>query len=479
LPGSNSLTLRASAQAWARSALVRLSFIYAALFGLSTVAALFGVYVFAATQLENQTRGLIADDVAWAEDTSQFVGIAILRDAVTRRSHANAFDGAFYLMVNSSGAKLAGSLDRWPVHAPTTVRPVIFPLAVSETRTIEAMGATVTLKDGDKILVVRSLEAVHDTLMAAMRYAFAGVLLIVLVGMTGGLLMARSVLRRIARINEVCRKVEDGDLAVRVADDGRGDEITATALHINAMLGRIEGLIEDVHSLSVRVAHELRTPLSRLRALLERGEQQSTDEADAEIFSESKAQVDEVVTMFEALLDLSVTRSGLNDKTSFVRLKLGDVVEDALSLYDALAEDHGNAIAQDIATDAAVVGDRGLLFRMLANLLENAIKFSPKGKEITVRVFRHADRLGVEILDSGAGFPPDINVQTLKPFRRGANSARVAGHGVGLSLAKAIAMRHGGALEISNRPEGGGRVAVFLPVAPPQNAVGDADHAEP
>ncbi|MDE3115280.1 MAG: HAMP domain-containing histidine kinase [Pseudomonadota bacterium] len=475
MPGSHSLTLRP----WARSALVRLSFIYTALFGISTVAALFAVYVFAAAQLENQTRGLIADDIAWAEDSSQFAGEAVLRDAVTRRSRANAFDGAFYLMVDKTGTRLAGSLERWPERAPRTVFPKVFPLAVSDTRAIKAMGATVTLKNGDRILVVRSLDAVRETLMAAMRYAFAGVLLIVLVGMTGGLLMARSVLRRIARINEVCGKVEDGDLAVRVADDGHGDEITATAQHINAMLGRIEGLVEDVHSLSVRVAHELRTPLSRLRALLERGEQQSKDEADADIFTESKEQVDEVVTMFEALLELSVTRSGLDDKAAFVRLRLRDVVEDALSLYDALAEDHGNAITQDIATDAEVVGARDLLFRMLANLLENAIKFSPKGKEITVRVFLHADRLGVEILDSGAGFPPDIDVRTLKPFRRGTNSAKVAGHGVGLSLAKAIAIRHGGTLEISNRPEGGGRVAVVLPMAPPQKSVRDAGHAGP
>ncbi len=475
MPGSTSLTLRP----WARSALVRLSFIYAALFGLSTVAALFGVYLFAAAQLKDQTRGLIADDVAWAENTSQFVGLAILENAVANRSQANAFDGAFYLMVDKSGAKLAGSLAAWPARAPKTVRPEVFPLTVSPGRTIEAMGATVTLKNGDRILVVRSLEAVHETLMTAMRYGLAGVLLIVLVGMSGGLLMARSVLRRIARINEVCRKVEDGDLTVRVPDDRRGDEITATAQHINAMLERIEGLVEDVHSLSVRVAHELRTPLSRLRALLEQGEQRSQDEADAEIFSESKEQVDEVVTMFEALLELSVTRSRLDDKASFVRLKLRDVVEDALSLYDALAEDHGNAIVQDIATDAEVVGERDLLFRMLANLLENAIKFSPKGKEITVRVFRHADRLGVEILDSGAGFPPDIDARTLKPFRRGANSTKVAGHGVGLSLAKAIAIRHGGMLELSNRPEGGGRAAVYLPVAPPQKALRDAGHAAP
>lgn len=274
-----------------------------------------------------------------------------------------------------------------------------------------------------------------------------------------GPLASRGLLARVDAINRACDEVRSGALSARAPGAEIDDEFGALSRHVNGMLERIDELMVGLRDLSNRVAHDLRTPMARLKADLEAISRAASLEEARERAALAAVETDDLLQTFESLLDIVEAEAGAD--TGFKPLDLGDAIKAAVDLYAPVAEDRG-VILQFEPSPAPVLAERLLLVRLAANLIDNAIKFSPAGGVIRVRIrwVRHTVTLTVS--DEGPGVPDAEKDIVLRRFVRGSSVAASTGHGLGLALVAAVAKRHGAVLSLKdNNP--GLRVELHIP----------------
>jgi signal transduction histidine kinase len=244
---------------------------------------------------------------------------------------------------------------------------------------------------------------------------------------------------------------------------GGGDAFDAMARALNAMLGRIEALIGEIRMVTDGLAHDLRSPLTRLKARIDR-----LARADGHISEEIAAigsEADSLLAMLEASLELSRIEAGIG-RDAFVRLDVAALVRDLAEMYEPLAEDNGVALRINAAGPLAVSGHRNLLSRALANLIDNALRYGNAGGVIEVTAAATNDGMAISVSDRGPGIASANHGEALRRFGRVDAARRAGGVGLGLSLAAAIARLHGGTLTlIDNRP--GLKVVIDLPHGEP------------
>ncbi len=266
-----------------------------------------------------------------------------------------------------------------------------------------------------------------------------------------GPLASRGLLARVDAINRACDQVRGGDLSTRAPGAGVDDEFGALSRHVNGMLERIDELMVGLRDLSNRVAHDLRTPMARLKSDLERAARAETLDEARERAALAVFETDEILQTFEALLDIVEAEAGSD--AGFVPLDPGDAVQAAVDLYSAVAEDRG-VILRLVRQPATILAERLLLVRLAANLIDNAIKFSPQGGEVTVTVQTSGRQAILTVEDQGPGVPADEREAVLRRFVRGADAQPAAGYGLGLALVAAVVKRHGATLGLSDRAPG-------------------------
>jgi len=276
-----------------------------------------------------------------------------------------------------------------------------------------------------------------------------------LLAVLGGLLVRRSVLRRIEAINRTTRAIVGGDLSRRVPSRESSDEFDQLTKTINSMLGQIEILVEGIRNTSNAIAHDLRTPLAELRSRLEgvlRGGRLDAPES-AEI-GEAVADIDRLIGIFNALLRLAELDSGVQ-RAAFSRIDLAALVVEVSEIYGPIAEDKGQSLAVDVGNRPAVVGDPFLIAQAVGNLLDNAIKYTRPQGAISARLVARSDgRIAVTVTDNGPGIPEGERARTVERFYRGDASRGTPGVGLGLTLVSAVARLHGGALEFDDNSPG-------------------------
>jgi signal transduction histidine kinase len=245
-------------------------------------------------------------------------------------------------------------------------------------------------------------------------------------------------------VNRVAAEVRDGNLSARVPGADRPDEFGELAANFNSMLELIGRLVGGMREVSDRIAHELRTPLTRLRSQITKLESvpSGSPEADSALDA-MKEEIGTTVAIFDALLDIATTEAEAGDTSNLKTVDLADVVANVIDLYDAVAEDQDIAIITEIAGPAVMLGERGLLIRMLANVVDNALKFSSSGGRVLLALKTEGSSHLLSVSDSGPGLGADIRDRAFERFARGAATASVPGHGLGLSVVQAIALRHG------------------------------------
>jgi signal transduction histidine kinase len=247
---------------------------------------------------------------------------------------------------------------------------------------------------------------------------------------------------------------------------GSGDEFDQLAAGLNRMLARIESLMAGVRQVSDNIAHDLRTPLTRLRTKLEllRAEVEAALGAAppaSAAAEETIAAAEEMLATFNALLRIARIESG-SQRAAFAEVDLAPLARDVAELYEPVAADKGQTLSVAAPRLVPVVGDRDLLFQALSNLVDNAVKYTPESGRVSLTVEPRADRVLVEVADSGPGIPPDLHGEVFRRFFRADDSRSTPGSGLGLSLVQAVVALHGGAIELDdNRP--GLRVLVRLP----------------
>ncbi len=328
---------------------------------------------------------------------------------------------------------------------------------------VKARLLTFTLSDGMTVHIAKSAESIDD-LMASFRSAFLSTVIMILVlGLAGGWWLAQRFWIQIESFNQMALKiVNSGNLTSRMPVVGN-DEFSVLATNMNAILDKMEKLFQGIRQVSDNIAHDLRSPLTRLRADVEVTLQESDPKQYRLTLERVLAELQNMQEIFQSLLSLGQAEAG-SLKIRKKLLNLGQLLEDIIELYGPLAEDKGLVFDARLAPDLAIEGDRQLLAQALSNLLDNAVKYVPEGGKIVLTAEMHGDKAEIHLDDSGPGIPPEMRKKVFDRFVRVDPSRTLPGTGLGLSLVKAFIELHQGNITLGDSKLGGTSFIIVLPV---------------
>jgi signal transduction histidine kinase len=388
---------------------------------------------------------------------------------------------SLYLVTTPSGEGLAGnvgSLEPGVLDRPGWLETNYHRLESSEGAEHRALVQVVQLPGGFHLLVGRDLderERLFGIIVNAGQWSLA---LVIVLGLLGGFFVSRRVLSRIDAMTGTAQTIMAGDLSGRLPVAGTGDELDRLADNVNAMLDRIEALMRGLKEVSDNIAHDLKTPLTRLRNRCEQALRSATGEASYRAALESTiAESDDLIRTFDALLMIARAESG-QARENMTEFDASEIARDVGELYEPVADEKGIALKIDAPAAAPVRGNRELVSQALANLIDNAIKYAgANGKvngvpaEIVVKAGNDGERITLSVADRGPGIPDADRGRVVERFVRLEQSRSEPGSGLGLSLASAVARLHGGELKLEdNHP--GLRTTIALPRAGPGASAG-------
>lgn len=441
-----------------RSFAFRQGLVYLALFALSALALLGFIHGFSAGYLSRQTDATIAAEITALEERYQAAGLAGLQRQIARRvRRQKPTTSSLYLLADRNYRPLTGNLSRWPAAARREEAGAWVDFTIGGAADGDefvgprpARARVFRLRGGYRLLVGRDLHDLQQVREAIARALLLGLLITFLLALVGALVSSRSATRRIETINQAARDIMQGDLSRRIQSHGSGDDLDQLTENLNRMLARIEQLMSGVRRVSDNIAHDLRTPLARLRSRLE-SIRDGDGEAAGAALDEALADTDRLLATFNSLLRIARIESatGAADRA----IDLAAVVRDAVELYQPLAEGKGQSVTARINPAPAARGDQHLWFQALANLLDNAVKFTPPGGRIDVELATGARGAQITVSDSGPGIAEDLREKVFQRFFRAERSRSTAGNGLGLSLVKAVADMHQVTITLGdNRP---------------------------
>jgi signal transduction histidine kinase len=258
----------------------------------------------------------------------------------------------------------------------------------------------------------------------------------------------------VAEVSATADAIAGGDLTPRVRRSGRGDEFDRMAESINTMLERIAKLMDGVRQVSNAIAHDLRTPITRARARLEDAALHARTDGELRAAVErAVSDLDGVTAVFQALMRIAEIEVGAR-RSAFAEVDIGPMLADLAELYGAVAEEHGLSLILDVPDTLPILGDRDLLQQAVANLLDNAIKFSPDGGQIRLLGRRDGRIVHISVADQGPGIPEADRPRATERFFRGEAARHTPGSGLGLALVQAVAVLHEGALQLEDAHPG-------------------------
>lgn len=436
-----------------RSASVRFAAVYALLFGLSALSLILFLWWATAGLLDRQVEAAIRADAQGLSERWEEGGVAALVQTIDDRLTENIDDDAIYLLVDMSLRRVAGNLETWPRGVATADAWYELPVARAGVSSL-ARVHRFDLPGGFRLLVGRDVQT-RAQLRALLTDALFWALLLVAALGTAGALVMRSLFRRmLASVSATAQAISAGDLTRRVRLSGRDDEFDHVAETINDMLDRIARLMDGVRQVSNAIAHDLRTPITRARARLEDASAHATSEADLRAAIErATADLDNVVAVFQALLRIAEIEAG-SRRSAFASLDLAPLLRDLAELYGAAAEERGLALTLDVPAELPAYGDRDLIQQAIANLLDNALKFSPPGAGVMLRATLSEGQVVIEVVDRGPGIPEGERTRATERFYRGESARNTPGSGLGLALVQAVAQLHNGTLRLGNAGPG-------------------------
>jgi signal transduction histidine kinase len=362
-------------------------------------------------------------------------------------------DTEVYLLVAPDGRKMAGNISGWTTAAAPLDR-------LTDTKVIRNGRPSLSrllprLLPNSSILVVgRDMQDRREIEQLVWRALLAGGAVALLLAIGGALLFRRQLEHRVGAIRRTAREIEAGDLTRRIPISGVDDEFARLNRDINSMLDRIEHLMNGVRHVSNAIAHDLRTPLGRIRGRLEEALRPGGSTMElVETGRFSIAQVDELIQMLDNLLQIAEAESGTR-RQSFTLVRLSQVVSDVVELYDAAAEEAGITLLTEISGDPLTIGDKNLLTSAVANLLDNALKYAGGGATVLVHAARERDTVSIRVQDDGPGIPVTERPRVVERFYRLDRSRSLPGNGLGLSIVTAVASLHWGRLCLEDAAPG-------------------------
>jgi signal transduction histidine kinase len=436
-----------------RSTTFRIALLYVVLFAGSVAALLGFVHYATAGYLARQTDTAIANETAELANRYRQGGIQALARIISNKATTNIGRRSVYLLADGNLDPIAGNISRWPEEvAPDEAGWLEFTLSGAPGGPDPVRARVFRLGQGGELhlLIGRNVASQRSFQRVIASAMFWGLGLTVGLAVLGGLVMSRSIARRLERINRTAREVMAGDLDRRVPSRGGNDEFDRLADNLNAMLDQIQYLMESVRQVSDNIAHDLRTPLTRLRWRLER--LAAGDDPEGDLLEHAIRDADGLLDTFHALLRIAEVESGSRQR--FTDVDLATLVDDVGELYEPVAASHDQDLLAEAEEAVPARGDRDLLFQALTNLVDNAVKYTPAGGSVHVEARRGP--LGPELVvsDSGPGIPEAQRTDVLQRFVRLESSRASPGSGLGLSLVAAVAHLHGGEVRLEDNGPG-------------------------
>jgi signal transduction histidine kinase len=382
-------------------------------------------------------------------------------------------DTEVYQLIGADGRKTVGNLGGWtplPVESGALeTRGVIRNGQPSISRLLPQV-----LRDGAIVVVGRDLHDQLDIEQIVWRALGVGAACAVVLAILGALMFRRALEGRIAAIRRTAHEIEAGDMSRRVPISGGEDEFARLGRDLNRMLDHIEHLMDGVRHVSNAIAHDLRTPLGRIRSQLDEALRQVKSRNElVETARFAIARIDDLIQIFDRLLQIAEAESGTR-RQFFTPVPLAPTIADIVDLYDAEAEACGITLLAEFDDAAITLGDKNLLASAVANLVDNALKYAGDGATVRVRSVRARDSVSLIVEDNGPGIPAGERQRVFERFYRIDASRSVPGNGLGLSIAASIASLHWGSLRLDDvKP--GLRATIILPQAEAAAPVGLPD----
>jgi signal transduction histidine kinase len=308
------------------------------------------------------------------------------------------------------------------------------------------------LQSGETMVVGRNIDEIVQIAEIVLRALALGLLPAIMLAVVVGIVLSLRARRRITEVNQRIQRIVTGDLRERLPIRNNNDPFDQLAVSVNRMLGEIEALIHQIAGVGNDIAHDLRTPLTRVRVRLERGRARAAtlDELRT-VVDQSIAGLDQSLAVVTALLRIAEIEHGRRLE-GFSQVQLAPLLREVGDLYEPIAEDKRVTLQVEIADEATVHGDRDLLFEAVANLVDNAVKFTPEGGRVTVALLRSDGESVIQVKDTGPGIPEAEREAVVRRFYRSDKSRNTEGLGLGLSLVAAIVKLHGFRFTIGTGP---------------------------
>jgi len=456
-----------------RTTTFRLSLTYLALFSVAAVLAIFYIYWNTTVLLSRQLNQTIDAELKGLAEQYRAGGLDQLVRTVAERSQTPG--NSLYLVADRDGKQLAGNLSAVSPQLWDSLGPVEFVYSRPAPGGVErrlAFANVFRLPGGYRLIVGRDIEDRRELARLIRRTMLWGLGVMALVGIGGGYWVSRRLLTRIDSLSATTRTIMAGDLTGRLPISGSGDELDRLSESLNLMLARIEQLMAGLREVSDNIAHDLKTPLNRLRNRVEEALREPHDaSAHREALERTIEEADGLIKTFNALLSIARLEAGAageNRETLDLTALVGDVAE----LYEPVAEERGIELKAEAPAPIIIHGDRQLLGQAIANLIDNALKYGApsrdggNGRAPEVEVCAEASEGEARIIvaDRGPGVPASERARVLGRFVRLEASRSEPGSGLGLSLVAAVARLHGGSLRLEDN-EPGLRVVLVLPMA--------------
>lgn len=441
-----------------RSRVFRLTLVSALVFSITTILLVGLIYWSGTGAISRQIDATIDAEIkGLSEQYSQRGTIGLIR-VIETRSRTASRTGALYLLVGSDGRPLAGNLSRWPEMQPDGQGRIRFPLRWRlQGKAVESTGRAriFNLRGGLRLLVgqdLRERQSISDQLDAALIW---GGLALVGLALAMGALLSWIILRRIDTISSASNEIIAGDLTRRVPVTGKSDEFDRLATSLNTMLDQNERLFHGLQEVAENIAHDLRSPLGRLRTRLETLQSGHLDpEAGDEAITQAIEDTDRLLRTFNAILKIAQAESGA-PRRHFGAVTLNQMLEDLRELYEPIVEVAGLRLMCDLPPSViGVRGDRDLLFQAAVNLIDNAIKYAGEGARVDICLTSEHGQAVIEVADNGPGIPAEALKRAKDRFFRVDESRTTQGSGLGLSLVDAVARLHDGTFSLQNREPG-------------------------
>ncbi len=359
----------------------------------------------------------------------------------------------FAALFGVDGGLIAGNIGQIPVGLPTDHRTHwirLLALDAGAPHPARVIAIAQRLPDGRLLVLGRDIEQLSNLRQLVARALALGVIPAVLLALGAGVWMGHWTSARLRDWQRILNHVREGQLGERLPVRGRGDDVDRLAVGVNHMLDELERLFGELHNIGNNIAHDLRTPLARVRAQVERARRAPLDPRDLErLIDQITAGLDQSIMITTSLLRIAEIEGGRR-RTAFVWFDLADVVQEVAEFYEPAAEARRITLRTAFEACPKICGDRELLFEAVANLVDNAVKFTQEGGDIRLEVSAAADGVRLCVSDTGPGIPASLRGEVFKRFFRFDSSHAVPGIGLGLSLVAAIAKLHCYALAIED-----------------------------